>query len=82
MSNLSVIFNYQGNKMTMQCQGQDVVDSVFDKFCQKAKIDINDVAFYYNSNVVKKSGKTLDALGVKNLFAFDVVREKYVSGAL
>ena len=52
MSNLSVIFNYQGNKMTMQCQGQDVVDSVFDKFCQKAKIDINDVAFYYNSNVV------------------------------
>ncbi len=81
MSNLSVIFNYEGNPITMQCQGQEVVDNVFQRFCAKARINIDDVKFYYNSTEVKQSGKTLDALGVKNLFNFNVVKEKYVSGA-
>ena len=81
MSNLSVIFNYEGNAVTMQCQSNEVVDNVFQRFCGKAKININDVKFYYNSSEVKLSGKTLEALGVKNLFKFDVVKEKYVNGA-
>ena len=81
MSNLSVIFNYEGNAITMQCQSNEVVDNVFQRFCGKAKININDVKFYYNGSEVKLSGKTLEALGVKNFFNFNVVKEKYVSGA-
>ncbi len=81
MSNLMVIFTYEGNPLTMQCKSDDVVDNVFQKYCQKAKLNIEDVKFYYNSSQVFQCGKTLAALGVKNLFGFNVVREKYVNGA-
>ena len=73
MSNLAVIFDYGGNSLTLQCKSNEVIDDVLRRFCVKAQLDINDVTFYYNSQVIKLSGKTLEALGVKNLFKFSVV---------
>jgi hypothetical protein len=81
MADLMVIFTYQGNPLTMQCKSNEIVDNVFQRYCQKARLNIDDVKFYYNSSQVYQSGKTLEALGVKNLFGFNVVREKYVNGA-
>ena len=81
MANLAVIFNFQGNKMTLQCKSDEVIDDVFKRFCAKANVNASDVKFYYNSLEVKNSGKTLQNLGVHNLFNFDVVRAKIVVGA-
>ncbi len=78
MSNLSVIFDYSGNSLTLQCKGNEVIDDVFKRFCVKAQMNINDVTFYYNSTEVKSSGKTLDALGIKNLFRFSVVGKSVI----
>ena len=81
MSNISVVFNYEGNSITLQCKTTEVVDDVFRRFCFKSGTNINEVKFYYNSSEVKQSGKTLEALGVKNFFNFNVVKASIVVGA-
>ena len=79
MSNLAIIFDFSGNTLTLQCKGNEVIDDVFKRFCVKAQLNINDVIFYYNSTEMNKtSGKTLDALGVKNLFKFSVVNKSVI----
>ena len=78
MSNLAVIFDFSGNSLTLQCKSNEVIDEVFKRFCFKAQLNINDVSFYYNSTELKLSGKTLEALGVKNLFRFSVVGKTVV----
>ena len=80
MSNISVVFNYQGNQLTVQCKTDEVIEDVFKRFCIKAHVDINNVKFYYDSAEINLFGKTLEALGVKNLINFNVV-SKTVIGA-
>ena len=81
MSQLSIIFEFQGKNISIQCLESDKIDDIFNKYCQKAGLDINDVTFYYNSREVKRSGKTLFALGIVNYGKFNVVQSKYLLGA-
>ena len=81
MSQLAVYFEFQGKTISVQCLQSDKIDDVFNKYCQKAGLDINDVTFYFNSREVKRSGKTLFALGIVNYGKFNVVQSKYLMGA-
>ena len=79
--NLTIIFKFLGNNWTVQCKKSDLIDDVFQRFCVKAQVNKSDLKFYYNSSEVRFFGKTLEQLGVNNMFTFDVVSDKYVSGA-
>ena len=82
MTNLALVFNFEGNKLTLQCKDTEVIGDVFNKFCTKASLDPNEVKFYFNSFEIKKDcGKTVRALNLKTLTTFDVVRAKIVIGA-
>ncbi len=65
----------------MQCKKSEKIDDVFNRFCVKAQVNKSDLKFYYNSSEVRFFGKTLEQLGMNNFFTFDVVSDKYVSGA-
>ncbi len=79
--NLTIIFKFLGNNWSLQCKKSDLIDDVFQRFCVKAQVNKSDLKFYYNSAEVRFFGKTLEQLGMNNFFQFDVVSEKYVSGA-
>ena len=80
-NNITLIFEFKGNKMTMQCQKDDKIDDVFQRFCTKAQVKLDEVQFYYNSTIWTYKGKTLEQLGLQSFFTFNVVSEKTVVGA-
>ena len=80
-NNITLIFDVGGNKMTMQCQKTDKIDDVFQRFCTKAQVNLDEVQFYYNSTVWTYKDKTLEQLGLQNYFTFTVVSAKTVVGA-
>ena len=79
--NINIRFNLGAQNLMIQCKKSDKIEDVFNKFCIKAQVKREDVKFYYNSTEFTVWGKTLDQLKVQNFFTFDVVTEKYVSGA-
>ena len=83
MSDLNLVFKYQGNSITMQCKETDIISDVFARYCFKAGLDINEVKFYANTVEVPSSNKTLFALGINNKMyhTFDVTRATGVVGA-
>lgn len=81
MSQMAVLFLLEGKVITIQCQESDKIDDVFNKYCAKAGLDVNDTKFYFNSKEVKRCGKTLYALGIVNNGKFNVVSSKYLLGA-
>ena len=78
---LTLVFFYEGKSVTIQCQENDKIDDIFNKYCLKAGLSTVDTKFYYNSREVKRCGKTLCALGIGNRGTFNVVLSKYVVGA-
>ena len=78
---LSLIFFYEQKSITIQCQEDDKIDDVFNRFCIKAGLSAEDTKFYFNSREVKRCGKSLYALGIGNRATFNVVLSKYVIGA-
>ena len=82
MSNpISLIFLYEGNSLTIQCQEGDKIDDVFNRYCVKSGLDIKYTKFYYNSKEILRCGKSLFALGIGNRSVFNVVLSSYVIGA-
>ena len=79
--NINIRFNLGAQNLMIQCKKSDKIEDVFNKFCIKAQVKREDVKFYYNGTEFTYWGKTLDQLKVQNFFTFDVVTEKYVSGA-
>ena len=79
-SQMTLFFYYEGKTLSIQCQESDKIDDVFNRYCGKAGLGVNDVRFYFNSKEVNRCGKTLFALGVSNRGVFNVV-SKYVIGA-
>ena len=79
--NINIRFNLGAQNLMIQCKKSDKIEDVFNKFCIKAQVKREDVKFYYNSTEFTYWGKTLAQLNVQNFFTFDVVTEKYVSGA-
>ena len=81
MDNLTIMFSFGGNKISLQCQKNEKIEEVFKRFCAKAQLNYNDVKFYCNSKEFKVWGKTLEQLGLTNFFTFDVVNDKTLRGA-
>ena len=81
MSNLSIIFNKGGNSITMQCNANDPLDNVLNRFCIKSEVNINEVTFYYNGRELPICNKTLFNLGIQNFQNINVVESKKVVGA-
>ena len=80
--NRIIIFKYLGNNWSLQCFSNEKLIDVFRRFCSKAQIPREDVRIYYNSSEVRYGleGKTLEDLGVRDFFVFDVVKDKIVRG--
>ncbi len=81
MDNLNIQFNFGNQNLMIQCKKSDKIEDVFKRFYIKAQVKPEDVKFYYNSTEFTYWGKTLEQLNIQNFFTFDVVSDKYVSGA-
>ena len=72
-SNLTLLFQYEGNPITMQCKNDEILSDVYRRFCSKVGKDPKICKFYFNSKEVPPCNKKLENLGLKNLFTFNVV---------
>ena len=81
MSDLNIIFVYQGNSVPVQCKSSDKLKDIYIKFCNKVQKSPNDLKFYLNSREVPSCEKNLEQLGVRNYCQFDAVFESNVTGA-
>ena len=80
MSNINLIFNFEGNNLSMQCQESDKLKDVFQKFATKVQRDVNDLVFYFNSVQLVAYDKTLFNLQLKPFSTINAV-DKHVLGA-
>ena len=78
---INIKFNFGNKNLMIQCKKTDQISDVFRSFYVKAQVKPEDVKFYYNGKEFTYWGKTLAQLGLQNFNSFDVVSEKYVSGA-
>ena len=47
-----VIFHYDGNEIVIQCQNEEKIKNISQRFADKANINLNELYFLYNSNIV------------------------------
>ena len=78
--NINLIFIFQGNSYSIQCQENDKLNAIFLRFATKAQRNADDFIFYYHAMEVHPSDKTLYNLQVSNYNTFNVV-EKTIIGA-
>ena len=78
--NINLIFIFQGNNYSIQCQENDKLNAIFLRFATKAQIDIKDLIFYHNAKEVPSCDKTLFNLQIKNFSQINAV-PKDVFGA-
>ena len=81
MSQFNLFFNYQGKSLTLQCKQSDTLNQIFNRYCIKAELNINDIKIYLSGKELKGCEKTLSALGIGSFTTFDVTLAKYVIGA-
>ena len=81
MSQFNLFFNYQGKSLTLQCKQSDTLNQIFNRYCIKADLNINDIKIYLSGKELKGCEKTLSALGIHPNSTFDVNLGKYVIGA-
>ena len=81
MSDLNIIFNFQGNSVPVQCKSSDKLKDIYIKFCNKVQKNPKDIKFYLNSREVPSCEKNLEQLGVGNYYQFNAVFESNVLGA-
>ncbi len=80
MSNLTIIFQYQGNNISVQCKSNEVLSDLYKRFGNKVGRNPNELKFYFNSVEVPPCNKTLENLNLQNFYTFNVV-ENNVTGA-
>ena len=81
MSNMTVSFSHNGDIIVIQCNSNDKLNQIFQRYCTKAAINRTDPTFYYNSKKIEGDDRTLSEHGIVNRGIFDVVISKYVVGA-
>ena len=81
MENINLIFDFAGNRLTMQVLKSDKIDDVIQRFCTKAQVNRGDVKFYFDSREFNVSGKTIEQLNLQNFVTFTVVIDKTLKGA-
>ena len=81
MESITILFNYKGNRLAIKAKKSECIDDVFDRFIFQIKENKNDLKFYYKSMEFRAFGITLEKLGIQNFTQFDVVNDKYMTGA-
>ena len=51
---LNIIFNYQGTEIIIQCSIDKKMKDIFQEFSIKAEIDVNNIYFLYNGNIINE----------------------------
>ena len=49
-----IIFNYNGETIVIQCQKEEKLKEICEKFAIKIQIDLNKLFFLYNGNQIDK----------------------------
>ena len=47
-----VEFNYEGKTIIIQCQEEEKMEEIFNKFVSKIELDINNIYFLYSGNKI------------------------------
>ena len=81
MSNMSLFFNYKGKSLMIQCQKDETLDQVFNRYCTKSGLTRNDIKFYLNAKELMNVSSSLKSNGIEDKNQIDVVVAKYVIGA-
>ena len=80
--NYTIIFKFSSSMTAMQqCKKTDLIDDVFNKFCQNALVNQKDITFYLGSKEFTYRGKTLEQLNITNFTKFDIVIDRPDCGA-
>ena len=60
----SIKFLYEGRDGSIQCQMEDKIDDIFQKFLSKINMhdDINSVFFLYNGEIIEKKDSTIEEI--------------------
>ena len=78
---ITVIFAYQGKKISFQCQTEDTYAEIALKFTNVIGININEFNFYYNSCQIKNDCiSTLSDLHIENFSHIYVVNNNVIVG--
>ena len=80
MSNINLIFNYQGNPISMQCKSFEKLRDIYQRFGTKVQRNPGDFNYYINTMEVPPCDKTLENLQVHNYHQINVV-DKTIVGA-
>ena len=78
MSNLNLVFNFQGNSITMQCNSSEKLIDVYTRLCSKIGKNLSDCSFYRNAKEVPPCNKTLENLQITNFNSFVVVLKNII----
>ena len=83
MSQMTLSFKYSDSLLTIQCRGNDTLNSVFNRYCVKAGFQQKNPVFYFNGKriVGDDKNKTIVEYGIPNMGVFEVVLTDYVIGA-
>ena len=65
MSNMSIFFNYKGKSLMIQCQEDETLDQVFNRYCIKSGLNRNDIKFYSNSKEIRGDNSSLKSNGIQ-----------------
>ena len=74
-------FRYYGTFMAIQCKSNDTLNSVFDRYCMKALIPRNGLAFCYKGQRIIGDNRTIIEHDFQNLCVFDVCLHHILTGA-
>ena len=59
----SIEFSYNGNRMIIQCNKDDKIKDIINKYILKTSIDKNSVTFLYSGNKIDEELKFLEMIG-------------------
>lgn len=56
----NIHFNYEGENLVIQCQKNEKMKEIFNKFIEKRRIDITSVYFIYSGNIIENDELILE----------------------
>ena len=62
MSEINITFTYIGNKIILQCKGEDKIENVIKKLSMKIEIDIDKIYLLYNGGKINLEMKVEDII--------------------
>ena len=62
---VEVEFNYQQNKIIIQANLEDFLESIINKYVNKSKLDINKIYFISNGKNINKKDKLVNIMRIR-----------------